>query len=395
MTIEVTVRSRAGQATAWLEVAYDGLTPPEDLFDDLRMIGWRPPSAASPPRSAIDWDTPDPTTGTRFTVRNWRVEGQVVEPPAGSASRGAWTPAERRPFLVTLDGVLRRHGVFALSAELGTLPPPPAASPPAPPAPSPPPAAVAPPTPAGVPAPIQDPTPASTRGDAVVCLVTEVDDASAAAAAGVADHLGLAHRLVRVSHTTTQAYRGSTYESTVPVLLLEVRTPVTVAQLVVERLQALGLHPSEDPRLPATAGGGGGDPTELDGDEPPFGDAVISLVVDPARRRLVDEELTQLGLAWADWGAATRQVVQRYRGSEYLADAPALRVTVTVPPLQATAVARALALAAGVDADDPSACTILRPPVPEPTGDEPTGDDRPRGEPHLTLVSDDALRDSA
>lgn len=125
MSLTVTVRTRPGQPTVWLEVAYDGLEPPRALFADLEMIGWCPPVPASPPHSAIDWSTPNPCTGDRFTIRNWRVEGQIIEPPPGSGPRGAWTAAERGAFLRAADGVLRRYGIHVLTAETGSLSAPP------------------------------------------------------------------------------------------------------------------------------------------------------------------------------------------------------------------------------------------------------------------------------
>ncbi len=383
MTTEVSVRGRAGQATVWLEVAYDGLAPPTGLFADLEMIGWRPPSIASPPRSAIDWTTPDPETGQRFTIRDWRVTDQVVEPPPGSGSRGTWTAADRHPFLVTLDGVLRRHGIFVLSAELGTLPPPPPAAT----------APAAPVTAAAEPAP----EPAAGRTSTalvaehgVVRLVAEVDAALASAAGVTLTELGITHRVAVIDVVTERTYRGSTYETRATVRCLEVCAPEAAADLVVERLLALGVMPTQDPELVAAAASGPTDEPvgpEATTDEDPSARATIVIVMDVGHRPLVDEELEELALDDVTWSRTVRPVVQRYRGSEYTTDAPALRLEVAVPPEQATPVARTLARVAGVDVDDPEACAIHRPdpgpgPRPEPAADQP----------YLTLVPGRTLR---
>ncbi len=111
MTTSAEIKTKSGTSTVWLEVGYDGHQPPHDLFADLTMIGWRVPPTPPPPRAAIDWSTPDPATGERYTVQSWRVEGQQVEPPAGTGPRGAWLAAEAPAFLVALNGVLDRHGL--------------------------------------------------------------------------------------------------------------------------------------------------------------------------------------------------------------------------------------------------------------------------------------------
>jgi hypothetical protein len=116
MTTTAEIKTRSGASTVWLEVGYDGHRPPHDLFADLTMIGWRVPPTPPPPRAAIDWSTPDPATGERYTVQSWRVEGQQVDPPDGAGPRGAWLPAEAPAFLVALNGVLDRHGLTSRRA---------------------------------------------------------------------------------------------------------------------------------------------------------------------------------------------------------------------------------------------------------------------------------------
>jgi len=118
MAIEVELRERTNEI--WLSVDYDGLVPPVLLFDDLAMIGWRPPAPTPPPASAIDWSTPDPVAGTSHSVRSYRVTGARVEAPPGSGPRGAWTPADRHAHLLPLRGVLARHGLALEDAEAVT-----------------------------------------------------------------------------------------------------------------------------------------------------------------------------------------------------------------------------------------------------------------------------------
>jgi len=251
MSLTVTVRTRPGQPTVWLEVAYDGLEPPRALFADLEMIGWRPPAPASPPRSAIDWSTPNPCTGDRFTIRNWRVEGQVIEPPPGSGPRGAWTAAERGAFLRAADGVLRRYGIHVLAAETGSLPAPPApATRTDPPAPSPPPAPAVPeqPVEAHTPAPAAEP---AERGgehggsEAIVAVVIE-PTRRAIVTAAVAE-LGLEAAWSPATLTVRHRYRGSEYEAESPAHRVELRVPADAAGDVARALAAAAGVRLDDP----------------------------------------------------------------------------------------------------------------------------------------------------
>jgi hypothetical protein len=107
----IELKSRSSGAHVWLEVTYAGLRPPIALFDDLAMVGWKPPAIPPPPASAIDWSRPDPATGQRFTLSDYVVEGATVEPPAGTGALGRWTPADRRAHVGVLEGILRRHGL--------------------------------------------------------------------------------------------------------------------------------------------------------------------------------------------------------------------------------------------------------------------------------------------
>src|SRR5690349_7901315 len=55
----VAIRSRTGGASVWLEVTYQGLAAPTELFADLELIGWASPAIAPPPHDAIDWSRPN------------------------------------------------------------------------------------------------------------------------------------------------------------------------------------------------------------------------------------------------------------------------------------------------------------------------------------------------
>lgn len=58
-----------------LLVSYDGRQPPLDLFSTWTSLGWHPPTPALPPRSAIDWSTPDPETGRAYSLHSWDAQG--------------------------------------------------------------------------------------------------------------------------------------------------------------------------------------------------------------------------------------------------------------------------------------------------------------------------------
>jgi hypothetical protein len=107
----VAMRSRVGAASCWLEIGYNGASPPRALFADLEMIGWKPPTLVPPPKWAIDWTVPNRATGAAFSVADYWVDSAVVDPPTGGGPRGSWTAEERVAFLVPLEGVLRRHGI--------------------------------------------------------------------------------------------------------------------------------------------------------------------------------------------------------------------------------------------------------------------------------------------
>jgi hypothetical protein len=93
-----------------LQLHYDGRRPPTALLDDLARLGWTVPAPPSRPASAIDWYTPDPLTGERFTVKPWRAVHDI-DPPGRATHRSAWTSEHRTVVLQALAPVLGGHQV--------------------------------------------------------------------------------------------------------------------------------------------------------------------------------------------------------------------------------------------------------------------------------------------
>jgi hypothetical protein len=63
-----------------LVVDYDGRQPPLELFEVWAGLGWQAPTPATPPRDAIDWDTPDPVTSKPYSLRSWAATGVASLP---------------------------------------------------------------------------------------------------------------------------------------------------------------------------------------------------------------------------------------------------------------------------------------------------------------------------
>ena len=83
--------------------SFEGTNPPKGLLADLQRIGWIVPPPPPPPSSAIDW-TPDPTAGTDYTLRPWRVKEFRLE-------GGDWpAPTEREIGALTIQ-MLKHHRV--------------------------------------------------------------------------------------------------------------------------------------------------------------------------------------------------------------------------------------------------------------------------------------------
>jgi hypothetical protein len=208
MTTKVMLQSRPGTESVWLEVTYDGTDPPRALFDDLEMIGWTTPTTPPPPRTAIDWTTPDPSTGERYTLRSWLVEAALVEPPAGSGPRGAWTAEERPAYLLALDGVLRRH---ALSSE------------------------------------------PRVRCQPTATLVLLAEPSRRAAIEAVLAAAAVDARLSPATVTVIRQYRGSPYEVEVPALRFDVDLPGDAIDPVIRDLaDAAGIDERDPERLRVT-----------------------------------------------------------------------------------------------------------------------------------------------
>src|SRR3954452_9112745 len=122
-SVRVELQERSARPYVWLDVSYNGKYPPTELFSDLQMIGWEPPAPAPPPRSAIDWSTPNEATGDPFSIIDYLIDDVIGAPP-GTGERGRWTAGERVAYLKGLEGVLRRHDLTTKPIE--ALPPPPA-----------------------------------------------------------------------------------------------------------------------------------------------------------------------------------------------------------------------------------------------------------------------------
>lgn len=259
--VRAVLRSRPPSATVWLALDYEGTDPPLELFADLAMVGWRPPAPAPPPASAIAW-TADPDGGrTRHDVRPWRVTGAVVEPPAGRGPRGHWTPAERPAFLLALDGVLARHGL--VPEGFGNPGTPPLPDPPPTPATSTPASAnaAAPADPGdradpGDPAHPGGPPDAEVGASTVLVAAVVADDPLAERATAALAPLQVPFHLGEVERTVTNTYRGSTFESTVVVLEVQVLVERSVAALVARVLEDCGLHPVVGPPAVGPPGAG-------------------------------------------------------------------------------------------------------------------------------------------
>ena len=84
-------------------LSFDGLAVPTPLFVELNRLGWAIPAVPPPPSSAIDW-TPDPTTGTDYTLRPWRVTEFRLD-------SGNWAQSSERAIGGLTIEVLKRHSV--------------------------------------------------------------------------------------------------------------------------------------------------------------------------------------------------------------------------------------------------------------------------------------------
>ena len=94
--VELRTRGRGSSQQAWLEVSFAGLHPPVQLFDDLSMVGWTTPPIPPPPASAIDWTTPDPSTGQSFTLKDYQTDAVSKILTTLGYAREDWHGRDRR-----------------------------------------------------------------------------------------------------------------------------------------------------------------------------------------------------------------------------------------------------------------------------------------------------------
>lgn len=367
--------------TVRLSIDFDGAQPPDQLFADLEMIGWNVAAMPPPPREAIDWSTPDPATGQRFTLSSWQVVGFVVEPPPGSARGGAWAAEETRPFIAALDGVLRRHGLDDRRRNPPELADPPSSES----HPRRPDTGQArgadaerPRTGRGLrrggdvtsrPAPL--PTVASIGvpdGLDPVRLIAAVPDGRVVERIELAlGTIGVHARVATVVQNITESYRASTYERTEARLLLDMSMPRSSVVAVIAILNEFDIVPAYDTarfiEFDQALGGATASTPILAAVQPPddVPMAVISLLLDPARRILVEDELDGLPALEVTWSKTTRVVEERFRGSTYERSVATLRLQVWVPPDEVRTIAPVLADAAGVAMDDAGAFEIQTP----------------------------------
>jgi hypothetical protein len=401
ITVEIVARP---PHTSFLVVTYDGLEPPRDLFADLEMIGWAPPVLAPPPRSAIDWSTPNEATGETFTVRSWKVEGAIVEPPAGSGPRGSWNPHEGDAFLRAMHGVLQRHGVQPLEADgrMRNAPPPPVtASAPPPPA--------APPATGkkrsglrglssklrdaadGVGSPSRSAASAkAATADASVellSLVLTIPEDGKLAIRGTAAParfpaiedgllaLGVDVWFATEEHEEKQTFRGSSVSTTVMKFKITALAEpgvaadaVTVfdehgAKVDVEVLdaeQALAVARAAD------AESGRADEEQVDEELAmvQLRYPCVHLVVEPMRTDDVIGLIHRLGLQFARKHPTELESVGVFRGSKHVTRKPAMAFDVWAPPAHAARVLEQLAVVGGVDPERQPDQAWIEPPPP-------------------------------
>jgi hypothetical protein len=352
----------------WLEVTYQGLAPPLQLFADLDLLGWSTPTIAPPPHEAIDWTQPNEATGERFTLRDYVVEAAVVDPPAGSAARGTWTEAERASHLAGLGRVLDRHPDIEV-ADPGGLVRPFAG------------VGARPPTEPGEPSPrTTSATPGAPTSAAAVRIVAPIKPSLAPSAEDALWNLGVTARFANRDRVKVERYRGASYETTVSDLHVEVTVAADRADLVVSVLRDLGLTPTTtavdvpEPELapaaetdPSRAVGGGAnaaEPTATVGRD--VGLACVVALADPRSAGPVDGLIGSLGLTQASVAPATRTEVSTYRGSRSERAVPVIRVEIWVPEPHARLVATHLAEVTKLRVGDSSRLWIEPPPVAAP-----------------------------
>lgn len=361
MTTNVAIMNRAGSPTVWLELGYQGLDVPTAFLADLELVGWTVPTPAPPPHEAIDWSQPDAATSERFTIRDYRIEGAVAQPPLGSGSRGAWTNAERAAHLAALARVLDRHATIEVHDPAGLVRPVPVSALP------PPPTAAQAPVAA---APVFTPSP-----DAAAVLVTAPIEPSLGP--GVEDALmamGITAVFDRRDRIKRERYRASYYETTVTELHVAAVVAPSQLDAVVATLSGFGLtltcaevadaDVAPDPApVPAAA--------ELVSAAMVPNRARVVVLADPRAGEAIAEVIGSLGLVDTSVSPSKRIQINTYRGSKSEQAMPALRVEARVPEPHAQLVATQLARASRVRVDDTTRVWI-EPPAPANGLEAPT-----------------------
>jgi|GEM_PF-2872973 len=362
MTTNVAIMNRAGSPTVWLELGYQGLDAPTAFLADLELVGWTVPTPAPPPHDAIDWSQPDEATGERFTIRDYRIEGAVAQPPPGSGARGAWTDAERVAQLAALARVLDRHATIEVHDRAGlvrpvsisTLPPPPAT-------------ALAPAAPA--PAPAFTPSP-----DAAAVLVTAPIKPSLGP--GVEDALvalGITAVFDNRERVKRERYRASFYETTVTELHVAAVVEPSRLDAVVATLSGFGLTLTfaevDDAAIAPDPAPAPVPETAPAAEVPNLARVVV--LADPRAGEAVAEVIRSLGLVDASVTPSKRIQISTYRGSKSERALPALRVEARVPEPHAQLVATQLARASRLRVDDTTRVWI-EPPTPADGLEPPT-----------------------
>ena len=367
MSTTARITTRSGQATVRVEVDYDGIHPPRALFADLTMIGWQPPAFAPPPREAIDWTVPNPETGERFTVRAYRVDRAVVEPPRGSGPRGTWIEGERAPFLSTVQRVLARHGLFD-EAQPGTPDPRPA-----------PPDAVA----------ITPITPNQPEAPANQAVRLLLDPAQRDQVEMLLLGAGVNPRIGLEDQQRIESFRGSRRTLTTTKLVVEFVASAQVASRLVVAIEQLAARAAAPQSTNAIATGTA---TALRA-----GQARISMIFAIRHRQTVTDLAAGLKLTTIRWSDTTMTGTQSFRGSSHEVQKPALRIEVDVPARQEPGVRTALATAVGVTPSPSGLLSVTfaeRTPEPESTP-EPASSTEPeaildltpeRGQPNETTA---------
>jgi hypothetical protein len=325
----------APAAFGWvlLQLHYDGRRPPIALLDDIARLGWSVPPPPARPASAIDWYTPNPLTGERFTVNQWTAVHDI-DPPGRNLARAAWNAGNRAVALRALAPVLHGHHVRVSSPvpELAGLLSGPATAPAAPGAPT-------------------------DHGPVVVSFTAPIEGSE-----GVERFLqstGLAYWSASEIRTRRQVFRGSVSEIDVRVLVGEVVVRGDQAGALADHLRGEQASVQSRPAVVDDfervdgARAAGTDPAGPPGPVSPVAPASLrvdlGMAAGDAVERLVHHPALE-GLA-VEAGTGTRKETVVFRGSATEVARPCLYVEVGCPADRLTLVRAVLAREAGVPPD--------------------------------------------